>query len=153
MTGLEILKDRPELLARPDEEYPDWLWDLISDPSMKTTKASVEAEAGALGSGGGAAAAPAVMTKGMLRIQQKKEMRDLRAAARAAARASAAASSTNNAAASGAAPPIGTAESLQAMAQEVVTGREAEASEKERKKALSKAAREAIRPQNFLAKS
>jgi Mitochondrial ribosomal protein L37 len=35
--GVQILKDRPEIVALPDEYYPDWLWQLLDDP------ASVEA--------------------------------------------------------------------------------------------------------------
>lgn len=31
MKGLNYLKDKPDPIALPDEEYPQWLWDLL-DP-------------------------------------------------------------------------------------------------------------------------
>jgi Mitochondrial ribosomal protein L37 len=32
LKGLQILKDRPEIIALPDDYYPDWLWELFEDP-------------------------------------------------------------------------------------------------------------------------
>jgi large subunit ribosomal protein L54 len=29
LKGLNYLKDQPPILARPDEDYPDWLWRLL----------------------------------------------------------------------------------------------------------------------------
>lgn len=29
LTGLNYLKDQPPVLAKPDNEYPTWLWDLL----------------------------------------------------------------------------------------------------------------------------
>lgn len=30
--GVQILKDKPEVVALPDDYYPDWLWQLLDDP-------------------------------------------------------------------------------------------------------------------------
>ncbi|KAF9218316.1 hypothetical protein BS17DRAFT_804846 [Gyrodon lividus] len=30
LTGLNYLKGEPPILARPDEDYPSWLWDLTT---------------------------------------------------------------------------------------------------------------------------
>jgi large subunit ribosomal protein L54 len=32
LTGLNILKDQPEVKALPDEEYPAWLWTILDKP-------------------------------------------------------------------------------------------------------------------------
>ena len=30
--GVQILKDQPEIVAQPDDFYPDWLWQILDDP-------------------------------------------------------------------------------------------------------------------------
>jgi hypothetical protein len=30
--NIQILKDQPEIVALPDDYYPDWLWQLLDDP-------------------------------------------------------------------------------------------------------------------------
>jgi large subunit ribosomal protein L54 len=40
MKGLSVLKDQPDPIALPDEEYPDWVWTLTD-----AAKASGEAPA------------------------------------------------------------------------------------------------------------
>jgi large subunit ribosomal protein L54 len=32
MNGLSILKDQPDPVALPDDQYPDWLWTLLDEP-------------------------------------------------------------------------------------------------------------------------
>lgn len=31
MTGLSVLKDQPDPVALPDDQYPDWLWTILPD--------------------------------------------------------------------------------------------------------------------------
>ncbi|KAF8896825.1 mitochondrial ribosomal protein L37-domain-containing protein [Mucidula mucida] len=31
LEGLNYLKDQPPILAKPDEEYPDWLWTVMEN--------------------------------------------------------------------------------------------------------------------------
>jgi large subunit ribosomal protein L54 len=38
LNGLNYFKNKPEVLAKEDHEYPDWLWDLLGD-SSKSAKA------------------------------------------------------------------------------------------------------------------
>lgn len=33
MKSLSVLKDRADPVALPDDQYPDWLWSLVEDPS------------------------------------------------------------------------------------------------------------------------
>jgi len=33
LKGCQIIKDKPEIVAAPDEHYPDWLWQLLDDPA------------------------------------------------------------------------------------------------------------------------
>ncbi|WWD21529.1 hypothetical protein CI109_106015 [Kwoniella shandongensis] len=33
LTGLSILKDKPDPVALPDDQYPTWLWTLLDDTS------------------------------------------------------------------------------------------------------------------------
>src|SRR5579871_853033 len=32
LKGVQLLKDKPEVIALPDDFYPDWLWQLLDDP-------------------------------------------------------------------------------------------------------------------------
>lgn len=38
LAGLNYFKNKPEVVAMEDSEYPDWLWDLLEDPNVKATK-------------------------------------------------------------------------------------------------------------------
>ncbi|KAJ5632897.1 Ribosomal protein L37mitochondrial [Penicillium lividum] len=38
MNGLNYFKNKPDIIAKEDSEYPDWLWDLLGD-SSKSAKA------------------------------------------------------------------------------------------------------------------
>ena len=44
MKDLSVLKDKPDPIALPDEEYPEWLWSILDEPttsiSQKPSKAS-----------------------------------------------------------------------------------------------------------------
>jgi hypothetical protein len=44
MNGLNYFRNKPEVLAKEDSEYPEWLWDLLSDSSKqsKTEKGGVD---------------------------------------------------------------------------------------------------------------
>ncbi|KAL1990174.1 hypothetical protein VTN49DRAFT_6013 [Thermomyces lanuginosus] len=37
LEGLNYFKNKPDLFAKEDHEYPDWLWTLLDDPKKKTT--------------------------------------------------------------------------------------------------------------------
>ncbi|KAL9932748.1 hypothetical protein V8E36_008447 [Tilletia maclaganii] len=73
LSGLGIFKDRAEPIALPDDQYPTWLWSLIETSSTSS-------------SGGLAIAGSANMSKGELRVAQKRAMKELRAKAEAAKR-------------------------------------------------------------------
>ncbi|EER28717.1 hypothetical protein D8B26_001008 [Coccidioides posadasii str. Silveira] len=38
LAGLNYFKNKPEVLAMDDSEYPDWLWKLLDDPKAKSAK-------------------------------------------------------------------------------------------------------------------
>jgi large subunit ribosomal protein L54 len=44
INGLNYFKNKPEVFAKEDHEYPDWLWDLLGDASKeaKATKGGVD---------------------------------------------------------------------------------------------------------------
>lgn len=44
MNGLNYFKNKPDIVAKEDSEYPDWLWDLLGDSSKqsKTDKGGVD---------------------------------------------------------------------------------------------------------------
>lgn len=44
MNGLNYFKNKPDVFAKEDSEYPDWLWDLLGDSSKqsKTEKGGVD---------------------------------------------------------------------------------------------------------------
>ncbi|WVF69773.1 hypothetical protein IAT40_004552 [Kwoniella sp. CBS 6097] len=44
MTGLSILKDKPDPVALADEEYPSWLWTILDDTSKAHKAAENEVE-------------------------------------------------------------------------------------------------------------
>ncbi|KAL4402499.1 mitochondrial large ribosomal subunit [Malassezia pachydermatis] len=70
-TGLSIYKDKPDPVARPDNEYPSWLWDLLEDPAVKPKKALMVGDVDTTG-----------MSKGEARVALKRAAKMARAAAR-----------------------------------------------------------------------
>ncbi|EPS26698.1 hypothetical protein PDE_01636 [Penicillium oxalicum 114-2] len=38
MNGLNYFKNKPDIVAKEDSEYPDWLWDLLGDASKQSKK-------------------------------------------------------------------------------------------------------------------
>lgn len=38
LAGLNYFKNKPEIVAMEDSEYPEWLWGLLEDPNVKATK-------------------------------------------------------------------------------------------------------------------
>lgn len=38
MNGLNYFKNKPDVFAKEDSEYPDWLWDLLGDSSKQEKK-------------------------------------------------------------------------------------------------------------------
>ncbi|KAJ6032277.1 hypothetical protein N7540_003009, partial [Penicillium herquei] len=38
LNGLNYFKNKPDVFAKDDSEYPDWLWDLLSDSSKQSKK-------------------------------------------------------------------------------------------------------------------
>ncbi|KAK0553686.1 hypothetical protein OC846_002410 [Tilletia horrida] len=160
LSGLGIYKDKAEPVALPDDAYPSWLWSLIETSSGQS-------------SGGLSIAGAANMSKGELRVAQKKAMKELRAKAEAAKRAaqraadSAAAagadqSGTQRAAAAAASESLGEdiSSSIASAPQTVdpalalVQAQQAAArDESKRKGELRKANKAKIKAKNFLSTS
>jgi large subunit ribosomal protein L54 len=44
MNGLNYFKNKPDVFAKEDSEYPEWLWNLLGDSSKdsKTKKGGVD---------------------------------------------------------------------------------------------------------------
>jgi cytochrome b involved in lipid metabolism len=40
MKGLQILRDQPDIIAQPDDFYPDWLWELLDNPAHVEARAA-----------------------------------------------------------------------------------------------------------------
>jgi Mitochondrial ribosomal protein L37 len=40
LKGIQILKDKPEVVALPDDYYPDWLWEIFEDEESVKQRAS-----------------------------------------------------------------------------------------------------------------
>src|SRR5436305_1712821 len=40
LKGVQLLKDKPEIVALPDDYYPDWLWELMDDPAETEARKS-----------------------------------------------------------------------------------------------------------------
>ncbi|KAK0535817.1 hypothetical protein OC842_002186 [Tilletia horrida] len=155
LSGLGIYKDKAEPIALPDEEYPSWLWSLIETSSSQS-------------SGGLSIAGSANMSKGELRVAQKKAMKELRAKAeaakRSAQRAAAAAAAagagqegTERAAAAAASSSLGENVSIESAPQTVdaatalAQAQQAAARDESKQKAeLRKANKAKIKAKNFL---
>ena len=67
---MSIYKDKPDPVAKPDHEYPDWLWELLDDPAIKPKKALVVGDVDTTG-----------MSKGEARAALKRGAKMARAAA------------------------------------------------------------------------
>lgn len=48
LNGLSVLKDQPDPVALPDDQYPAWLWTILEDPATKleSDKKTGKADAG-----------------------------------------------------------------------------------------------------------
>ena len=44
MTGVNYLKGQPPVLAKPDEEYPPWLWNLLKPKVYNDTSPGSKGE-------------------------------------------------------------------------------------------------------------
>lgn len=44
LKGVQILKDKPEIVALPDDYYPDWLWEFWDDPASVKQRAAARQE-------------------------------------------------------------------------------------------------------------
>ena len=40
LKGVQLLKDQPEIVALPDDYYPDWLWEFFDDPKSVEDRAA-----------------------------------------------------------------------------------------------------------------
>lgn len=38
MNGLNYFKNKPDVFAKEDSEYPDWLWGLLDDSGKQSSK-------------------------------------------------------------------------------------------------------------------
>lgn len=38
LTGLSVIKDQPDPVALPDDQYPAWLWTILDDSATKLEK-------------------------------------------------------------------------------------------------------------------
>ncbi|CAO1627938.1 unnamed protein product [Sympodiomycopsis kandeliae] len=140
LNGLAILKEGPDVIALPDNEYPSWLWDLAVEPSMKTTYASLDASEvvdTSSSTGGGA------VTKGQQRAKEKREAKQKRAAQAALERNSAKLARIEKAS---------KGSQVDVKLQKKVI-RDPLQVEEETKKALRKANRDKIRTNNFIRSS
>lgn len=165
MRGLSILKDGPELVAKPDEEYPTWLWRLISDAAMKTTSASIEAgtDSNPISSSAGYRRGT---TRGDQRVRDKQEIRQLRITAALAAKKIPAPANLgghgSQLASSGTVPSLGSREMLVAQTSTRIDQQDAagssrrpspeerEQAERAKRRELRKINREQIKTRNFV---
>lgn len=76
--GLSIFKDKPDPVARPDSEYPAWLFELLDDPAISRAKALSVGDVDTTG-----------MSKGEARIAMKRAAKHARAEAKRKAQAEA----------------------------------------------------------------
>ena len=35
LSGLSVIKDQPDPIALPDDQYPSWLWTILDDANVK----------------------------------------------------------------------------------------------------------------------
>lgn len=72
-TGLSILKDKADPVARPDSEYPSWLWDLLDDPAIKSNKTMLAGDVDTTGMSKGEARAAYKRSAKIARAHIKKQ--------------------------------------------------------------------------------
>lgn len=77
-TGLSIFKDKPDPVARPDSEYPPWLFELLDDPAIRPSKSLNVGDVDTTG-----------MSKGEARIAMKRAAKMARAEVKRKAQAEA----------------------------------------------------------------
>lgn len=70
LSGLSILKDQPDPVALPDDQYPAWLWTILDEPKASATSSSAS-EVGGVSAPKGSAEA------GRQFEAEKKRLRDL----------------------------------------------------------------------------
>ncbi|SHO77109.1 Uncharacterized protein MSYG_1449 [Malassezia sympodialis ATCC 42132] len=70
-TGLSIYKDKPDPVALPDNQYPEWLFELLDDPAINQSKALMVGDVDTTG-----------MSKGEARSALKRSAKMARAAAK-----------------------------------------------------------------------
>ncbi|RSH92235.1 hypothetical protein EHS25_008650 [Saitozyma podzolica] len=70
LSGLSILKDQPDPVALPDDQYPAWLWTILDEPKASATSSSAP-EVGGVSAPKGSAEA------GRQFEAEKKRLRDL----------------------------------------------------------------------------
>ncbi|PWN52284.1 hypothetical protein IE53DRAFT_385289 [Violaceomyces palustris] len=148
LKGLSILKDKADPVALPDSEYPDWLWKLLEDPSISSASSLAAETAG--------------MTKGEARAATKRNAKLARAAQKAAdkaaEKAAKSASSNDSSSPEGVSPVEGLTKestlSVNANGSKVgAVDEEALKAEREKKRAMRKANKEAIKSRNFVSAS
>lgn len=72
-TGLSIYKDKPDPVAKPDSEYPSWLWDLLEDPAVVSSKTLIAGDVDTTGMSKGEARAAYKRSAKLARQQLKKQ--------------------------------------------------------------------------------
>ncbi|WFC99268.1 hypothetical protein MYAM1_002012 [Malassezia yamatoensis] len=72
-TGLSIFKDRADPVAKPDHEYPNWLWDLLEDPAIKPSKSLIAGDVDTTGMSKGEARAAYKRSAKLARQQLKRQ--------------------------------------------------------------------------------
>ena len=86
-TGLSIYKDKPDPVARPESEYPPWLFSLLDDPAIKSSKTVGAGDVDTTGmSKGEARAALKRSAKAARQAAKKQAVAEAREAARRARR-------------------------------------------------------------------
>lgn len=141
LSGVSILKDRADPIALEDSQYPPWLFKLLEDPSIA---ASSSVSAGK------------VLSKGEARIAARKQMKALRA--ERVANEKATAKAAERARRQKQTDPHSSAVSPESLTVDAVSASQAAEAvhsdilraEKEKRKALRKANREAIKASNFI---
>ncbi|WFD43356.1 hypothetical protein MPSI1_002017 [Malassezia psittaci] len=71
--GLSIYKDRADPVAKPDHEYPNWLWDLLEDPAIKSSKSLIAGDVDTTGMSKGEARAAYKRSAKLARQQLKRQ--------------------------------------------------------------------------------
>lgn len=138
--GLSILKDRADPVARPDSEYPPWLWALLDDPAIKSSKVLSAGDVDTTG-----------MSKGEARAALKRGAKAARAAVKKAAAAEArAAARAERAGVNPAAATHAAADAELEQDKQPRTPAEKFEAERQARRSLRKQNRDAIKAANFV---